>query len=192
MSRFLIASDVENPLTGPNGATYIYGPQKGADESMIISLDSGLENFAKVIKNTYSMDYSKVKGAGAAGGLGFALMSFFNGKLYSGIDIIFEHLNLDKIASTSDLIITGEGRIDTQSKMGKVLSGVGRFGKKYNIPVIAIAGSISNEIDNLNDIGITSIFSIINEPMDLQRAMSLDQTKSMLRRTIDSICNLIK
>ena len=192
MSRFLIASDVENPLTGPNGATYIYGRQKGADESMIISLDSGLKNFAKVIKNTYNMDYSKEKGAGAAGGLGFALMSFFNGKLYSGIDIIFEHLNLDKIASTSDLIITGEGRIDTQSKMGKVLSGVGRLGKKYRIPVIAIAGSISNEIDNLNDIGITSIFSIINEPMDLQRAMSLDQTKSMLRRTIDSICNLIK
>jgi glycerate kinase len=192
MSKFLIASDVDNPLTGPNGATYVYGPQKGADESMVVSLDSGLENFSKIVKSKYDKDYSNVPGAGAAGGLGYALMSFFNGKLTSGIEIVFEHLNLDKIASTSDLIITGEGRIDAQSKMGKVLSGVGRLGKKYSIPVIAIAGSISNDIDNLNDIGITSIFSIINEPMDLQRAMSLNQTTSMLKRTIDSICSLIK
>jgi glycerate kinase len=192
MSKFLIASDVDNPLTGPNGATYVYGPQKGADESMVVSLDSGLENFSKIVKSKYDKDYSNVPGAGAAGGLGYALMSFFNGKLTSGIEIVFEHLNLDKIASTSDLIITGEGRIDVQSKMGKVLSGVGRLGKKYSIPVIAIAGSIANDIDNLNDIGITSIFSIINEPMDLQRAMSLNQTTSMLKRTIDSICSLIK
>ena len=191
-SKFLIASDVDNPLIGPNGATYVYGPQKGADESMILSLDSGLENLSKVVKAKYYKDYSMVEGAGAAGGLGYALMSFFNGKLTSGIEIVFEHLNLDKIASTSDLIITGEGRIDAQSKMGKVLSGVGRLGKKYSIPVIAIAGSIANDIDNLNDIGITSIFSIINEPMDLQRAMSLNQTTSMLKRTIDSICSLIK
>jgi glycerate kinase len=192
MSKFLIASDVDNPLTGPNGATYVYGPQKGADESMVVSLDSGLENFSKIVKSKYDKDYSNVPGSGAAGGLGYALISFFNGRIASGIDIIFEHLNLDKIASNSDLIITGEGRIDNQSKMGKVLSGIGRLGKKYNIPVIAIAGSIANDIENLNDIGITSIFSIINEPMNLEKAMSFDQTTSMLKRTIDSICNLIK
>jgi len=192
MSKFLIASDVDNPLTGPNGATYVYGPQKGADESMVVSLDSGLENFSKIVKSKYDIDYSNVPGSGAAGGLGYALISFFNGRIASGIDIIFEHLNLDKIASNSDLIITGEGRIDNQSKMGKVLSGIGRLGKKYNIPVIAIAGSIANDIENLNDIGITSIFSIINEPMNLEKAMSFDQTTSMLKRTIDSICNLIK
>jgi glycerate kinase len=157
-----------------------------------VSLDSGLENFSKIVKSKYDKDYSNVPGSGAAGGLGYALISFFNGRIASGIDIIFEHLNLDKIASNSDLIITGEGRIDNQSKMGKVLSGIGRLGKKYNIPVIAIAGSIANDIENLNDIGITSIFSIINEPMNLEKAMSFDQTTSMLKRTIDSICNLIK
>ena len=190
-SKFLIASDVNNPLFGLNGAAFIYGPQKGANQKDIIVLDNGLKNFHRIVKEQFNIDNSHINGAGAAGGLGYAFSSFMNADLKSGIDIVLSKLKLDEIIPSVDLIITGEGKIDEQSKMGKVLSGIGKLGLKFQVPVIALAGSI---IDNLSleNIGITSAFSITNRAMTLEEAVDKEGTKIRLKSVSSEIINLLK
>ena len=190
-SKFLIASDVNNPLFGLNGAAFIYGPQKGANQKDIIVLDNGLKNFHRIVKEQFNIDNSHINGAGAAGGFGYAFSSFMNADLKSGIDIVLSKLKLDEIIPSVDLIITGEGKIDEQSKMGKVLSGIGKLGLKFQVPVIALAGSI---IDNLSleNIGITSAFSITNRAMTLEEAVDKEGTKIRLKSVSSEIINLLK
>ena len=148
-AKFLIACDVDNPFYGSNGAAYVYGKQKGATEEMIKILDKGMENFSNVIRDIKKSDISNISGAGAAGGLGGAFMAFFNSELKPGIDIITEKIELEKSIIGSDYVITGEGRIDFQTAMGKTPSGVAKLAKKYGIPVIAIGGSVDDEIGNI-------------------------------------------
>lgn len=190
-SRFLIACDVDNELYGSNGAAYIYGPQKGADEGIVCLLDKGLKHFSEVVKNHNFQDYSLYPGAGAAGGLGYAFQTFFPATLKPGVEIIFEHLNIKNHLEDVDFIITGEGKIDCQSTMGKVLSGVGKLGKEMDIPVIAIAGSINGDVSELHNIGISSMFSIINRPLSLNEALKKHVTEESLKATTEEIIRLI-
>ena len=147
--KFLIACDVDNPFYGKSGAAHVYGRQKGASKEMILELDKGLENFSKVINKIMNIDISNVAGAGAAGGLGGAFMAFLNSDLKPGIDIIIQKVGLEDYLKDTDYVITGEGRIDFQSAMGKTPTGVAKLAKKYNIPVIAIGGSVADDIENI-------------------------------------------
>ncbi|MCD8213009.1 MAG: glycerate kinase [Campylobacter sp.] len=181
--EFLIACDVDNPLFGKNGAAYVYAPQKGADGRMVKELDDGLINFAKVTEAYFGSKHYKLKGAGAAGGLGFGFVSFLNAKLKPGIDIITEEIGLEKEIKTSDLVITGEGKMDFQSSMGKTPTGVAKLAKKYNKPVIALAGCVLESAQECNNNGIDAFFSIINEPVSLEEAMRKDIAIKNLKMT---------
>lgn len=167
----IVACDVNNPLCGENGASHVYGPQKGATPDMVEILDQGLSNFADVIKKDLGKSVKDIPGAGAAGGLGAGLISFLDGKLVSGIDVVLKAINFEENIKDADLIITGEGRVDAQSAFGKALEGVGKIAKKHNIPVIAITGSIGEGYEGVYKVGIDAVSSIIPYPMDLEYAM---------------------
>jgi len=169
--EFTIACDVDNPLIGEKGASYIFGPQKGADKTMVKVLDRKLGNFGKTIEDTFGISILQYPGAGAAGGMGAALISFLDGKLERGISIVTKETNLEEKIKDSDLVITGEGMIDSQTQYGKTPYGVAKIAKKYDKPVIAIAGGIGKDANILYEKGIDSIFSIVNKPMTLEEAM---------------------
>ena len=156
-----VACDVKNPLTGENGASFVFGKQKGASRKMMTILDNNLKHFSKIVKEQMDKDFEHLEGAGAAGGMGFALVTFCNAKLKSGIDIVIEYNNLEEKIKDASYVITGEGSIDSQTKYGKTPYGVARVAKKYDVPVIAIAGNVGDGIDELYEHGISSIFSII-------------------------------
>ena len=191
-AKFLIACDVDNPFYGPNGAACVYGKQKGATKEIIETLDNGMKNFSNVIKEIIKTDISNISGSGAAGGLGGAFMAFFNSELKPGIDIITEKIELENKINGSDYVITGEGRIDFQSAMGKTPSGVAKLAKKHGIPVIAIGGSVDDEIGNIYDCGITAAFSIMDSPMTLLEAMDTKNAKRLVEKTAEQIFRLIK
>ncbi|NLG82218.1 MAG: glycerate kinase [Bacilli bacterium] len=190
--HFEVLCDVKNPLYGINGASFVYAKQKGADESMIIKLDEGLQNFAKVVEEIYGKDYAHHEGAGAAGGLGFAFLAFLNARLVNGIELLINKLDLDKIISYYDIIITGEGKMDSQSLMGKVPYGITRLGKKHNIPVIGLCGGLMDEAYKMHEVGMTALFSIMNYPMNLEEAMDKDKAKFLLISNTREIFRLIK
>ena len=191
-AKFLIACDVDNPFYGTNGAAHVYGKQKGATSSIIKILDDGMRNFSNVIEKIKKTDISNISGSGAAGGLGGAFTAFFNSELKPGIDIITEKIELENKINGSDYVITGEGRIDFQSAMGKTPSGVAKLAKKYGIPVIAIGGSVDDEIGNIYDCGITAAFSIIDSPMTLGEAMDTKNAQRLVEKTAEQIFRLIK
>ncbi len=167
----VVACDVTNPLTGSNGASAVYGPQKGATPEMVKELDAALMNFAQVSKKQLDKDFASCPGAGAAGGLGFALLAFCKAKFAAGIDIVLDVCGFEKELQDADLVITGEGRIDGQSVQGKVLYGIGMRAKEKNVPVIAIGGGVREDSEALLDCGISAMFSIANGPMTLEYAM---------------------
>lgn len=169
--KIIAACDVNNPLCGPRGATYVFGPQKGATGEMLEILDKGLANFAEKIKAILGIDVMSCPGAGAAGGMGAGLMAFLGAELKKGIDIVIETSGLDDKVKDADLVITGEGMIDYQTQFGKTPFGVARTAKKYGVPVIAIVGSIGRDAHVLYDKGIDSIFSIMDKPMELEDAI---------------------
>ena len=169
-----VACDVDNPLFGPEGAAYIYGPQKGADSKMVKDLDKKLRHFNEDVKKDLGQNVNKIPGAGAAGGLGAGLVAFLKADLKKGIDIILDTVNFDDQLQGVDLVITGEGRLDGQSIFGKTPIGVAKRAKKQNIPVIAIAGSLGKGVEKVLDQGIDSYFSIIDRP---------DTLDSIIRRT---------
>ncbi|OEH85933.1 glycerate kinase [Desulfuribacillus stibiiarsenatis] len=187
---FTIACDVNNPLTGPNGAAYVYAPQKGATEEMVVTLDSGLKNFASLIKQQIGVDVESVPGAGAAGGLGACFLSFFQGKLQSGIEIVMKESNIEQIMEKVDIVITGEGKIDTQTKCGKTPFGVATLAKKYNIPVIAVCGVLDISHIQLSSINIDAAFSIINSPCNSADAIS--NGKHNLKNTLYNVIKLLQ
>ncbi|MBE0067971.1 glycerate kinase [Thermoanaerobacterium thermosaccharolyticum] len=170
-SSFIVASDVTNPLCGEYGASAVYGPQKGATPEMVEILDRNLKHYSSVIKETLGKDFSDVPGAGAAGGLGFSLMTFLNAKIKSGIDIVMEASNIDKKIKSCDIVITGEGNTDFQTAYGKAPAGIARIAKKYGKPVVILSGGLGKNYKNLYDVGVTSMFSIVDRPMTLQEAM---------------------
>lgn len=170
-SSFIAASDVVNPLCGENGASAVYGPQKGATKEMVKILDNNLRHYASVVKETLGKDFKDVPGAGAAGGLGFSLIAFLNAKIRSGIDIVMEASNIDEKIKLCDIVITGEGNTDFQTAFGKAPAGIARIAKKYGKPVLILSGGLGKNYKDLYDVGVTSMFSIVDKPMTLQEAM---------------------
>ena len=165
-----VACDVSNPLTGETGASWIFGPQKGATQAMILELDRNLEHYADVIKRTLRVDVKEVAGAGAAGGMGAALMAFLNAELRSGIEIVTQALNLEEHILDCSLVVTGEGRLDSQSISGKVPVGVASVAKKYRKPVIGIAGSLARDVGVVHQYGIDAVFSVLTTITSLEEA----------------------
>ena len=167
----VVACDVNNPLTGKEGASHVYGPQKGATPEMIEELDANLARFNKIVQRDLSKSVGDVPGAGAAGGLGAGLMAFLNASLKSGIEIVTEATQLSKQFAGADLVITGEGQINFQTVFGKTPVGVAKVAKTHNIPVIAIAGSIADRSDGVYNAGIDAMVDIVPEPMSLETAI---------------------
>jgi len=166
-----VACDVNNPLCGANGATAIYGPQKGVSSDMVKDLDSALLNLAGVINQDLNKEILNLPGSGAAGGLGGGLVAFCGARLKKGIDIIMEAANMDTLIKDADIVITGEGQTDYQTAFGKVPAGIASLCKKYGKPLICMSGGLGDDYDALYDIGITSILSICDKPMTLEYAM---------------------
>lgn len=187
--KFTVLCDVTNPLYGENGAAYVFAPQKGADENAVKLLDEGLKNFANVAKEYLGKDISLSSGAGAAGGLGFALLAFLNAQYVSGIDYLLFASNAEEHVKWADIIITGEGRFDRQSLSGKSTIGIARLGAKFGKMVIVISGSIDCPFEEYSKEGITSIFSIVDMASSLERC--LIEAPRLLKETTKSIVNLI-
>lgn len=166
-----IASDVTNPLCGPDGASHIFGPQKGATPEMILKLDEGLKHLAAVIQEQLGIDIANAAGAGAAGGLGAGLMAFLNAKMARGIDIVLEAARFDEEVRDADLVFTGEGRTDAQTVFGKTPAGVAKISKKYNKPVVCISGGVTADAFEIYSIGIDVIVGATQVPMSLEEAI---------------------
>lgn len=165
-----VACDVDNTLCGINGASQVFGPQKGATPAMVAELDQHLAHYATVIEQQLGIKIKDMAGAGAAGGMGAALLGLFNAHLRSGIEIVIDAVNLHDIVKDADLVITGEGRIDSQTIHGKTPIGVARAAKKFNKPVIGIAGCLSQDCGVVYDHGIDAVFSIVPAAMSLEQA----------------------
>jgi len=190
--EFLIACDVDNPFHGPKGAAHIYGRQKGADDAMIETLDRGLVVLAETLKRELDKDVAELPGAGAAGGLGGGFVAFLDGKLEPGIDIVLKEVDLAREIEGADFVITGEGRIDFQSVMGKAPTGVSKLCKEHGIPVIAIAGCVADDADATHNYGIEALFSTINYPISLEDAMEHDRARSFVEKNVEEIFRLIR
>lgn len=177
-SEFVIACDVKNPLCGENGASRIFGPQKGADEAAVKVLDDNLKNFARVIKDCLGKDIAEVPGSGAAGGLGGGAIAFLNGRLAEGITIMTELSELDQKIKTADLVLTGEGKCDGQTVNGKTPYGVARIAQKYDVPVIMLAGIVGKGAEALYRNGVSEIYCI--KPDDVTVEYSLKHADKLV------------
>ncbi|MFN3403990.1 MAG: glycerate kinase [Cytophagaceae bacterium] len=170
--QFIIAGDVKNPLCGPNGASFVFGPQKGADESMVRQLDNYLLRFGKLIEKTMKLSVINLPGAGAAGGMGAALTAFMKAEMRSGFTLIAEYARLEPEIQNADLVITAEGRTDSQTLNGKVPFGVCLLCQKYQKPLIILSGSLGEGFESLYDFGASAILSLCNGPITLSEALS--------------------
>lgn len=168
---FIIATDVQNPLIGKNGASFIFGPQKGATEKEVELLDDNLVHWANLIKKKTGVILHNKKGAGAAGGLGGAFQAFFPSQMKRGIDVVLEYLDYEKQLEDADLIITGEGKVDKQTGFGKTPMGVAQCGLRKNVPIIIMTGIVGKGYEVLYDYGVVSINSIITRPMSVTEAI---------------------
>lgn len=188
-----VACDVTNPLTGTDGASYVYGPQKGASEEQVEELDQYLKHFAKVVRRDLDVDIEDEPGAGAAGGIGGALLAFFNAELRRGGELITEMLALEDTIKDADLVITGEGGINHQTIFGKTPIVVAKIAKKYDIPVIALVGSISEGHEEVYEHGIDAVFSIISEVADLEKTLEAGiQNVEMTARNVAATLKLLE
>lgn len=188
--RFEVACDVTNPLTGEEGASAIFGPQKGATPELAAELDAALAHYAAVIQRDLDIDVLHIPGGGAAGGMGAALHAFCQAELRRGIEIVTEALGLDDLVKDATLVITGEGRIDSQTIHGKVPIGVAKVAKRYNKPVIGIAGSLTADVGVVHQHGIDAVFSVIYSICTLEEA--LDNAAQNVRMTARNIAAALK
>lgn len=187
--KIILASDVTNPLIDKDGASRVFGPQKGATPEMVEKLENNLQHYAKIIKRDLNKDVASVSGAGAAGGLGAGLMAFTTCKMRQGVDIAIEVTKLEEKVKSADYVFTGEGGTDFQTKFGKTPYGVAKLGKKYHKPVISLAGYLGEGIDSLYGEGFTAIFGIIPGACDLSTA--LKNGPSNVARTTENIVRLL-
>ncbi len=190
--NFSVACDVKNPLCGEKGASAVYGPQKGGDKKTVAEMDAYLSRYADLTREILPLSNAEAEGAGAAGGLGFAFLSYLNARLLSGIDIVIKETALEKHIKDSNLVITGEGRIDSQSAMGKAPTGVAKLAKKYGIPVIALGGGVADGSALCHEHGIDAIFPAVREPISLDVAMKKEIAIKNLSNTAEQIARLIK
>ncbi len=170
--RIEVACDVDNPLTGPRGASATFGPQKGATPAMVAELDAALAHFAKCIERDLGVQVESVPGAGAAGGMGAGMMAFFKARLRPGVDIVMEAVGLDAQVQDADLVITGEGRIDSQTIHGKTPIGVARIAKRHGKPVIGIAGCLTADVGVVHAHGIDAVFSVLHRACSVEEAFA--------------------
>ncbi|MGU3471854.1 glycerate kinase [Paenibacillus sp. D51F] len=187
-STFTVACDVDNPFIGPNGASYVFGPQKGANAEMVDELDRNLHHYADILKSSTGVAIHDVPGAGAAGGVAGAIIAVLGGKLQSGFDIVAETTNLEEYVQGSDLVITGEGQTDFQTARGKTPCGVARIARKHGVPVIVLSGSIGKDIDALYQEGVHAVISIMNRPMSLSEAM--EQAAELLEQQAEQLIRI--
>ncbi|CAI8721173.1 MULTISPECIES: glycerate kinase [Kosakonia] len=188
--RIEVACDVTNPLTGKEGASAVFGPQKGATPEMIDRLDKALGHYARLIARDLDLDVLHLAGGGAAGGMGAALYAFCGAELRQGIEIVTDALALDEYVIGADLVITGEGRIDSQTVHGKVPVGVAKVAKRHNIPVIGIAGSLTADVGVVYDHGIDAVFSVIYKVCSLEDA--LENAGENVRMTARNVAAVLK
>jgi len=188
--KIILASDITNPLIGKDGASRVFGPQKGATPEMVEKLENNLQHYAKIIKRNLNKDVASVSGAGAAGGLGAGLMAFTTCEMRRGVDLAIEVTKLEEKIRDADYVFTGEGGTDFQTKFGKTPYGVAKLGKKYHKPVISLAGYLGEGIDSLYGEGFTAIFGIIPGACDLSTA--LKNGPSNVARTTENIVRLLK
>jgi glycerate kinase len=182
--------DIDNPMYGPNGAAYIFAPQKGADPDMVAALDDGLRHLAAVMADKLGADYPDTPGAGAAGAMGMGMLTFFGGRLQMGIQTVLDVVNFEALAADCDYILTGEGKLDSQSLRGKVVIGVARRSKALGKDVIAIVGGADDsEIGAAYDQGVTAVFPINRLPRDF--SVSRYHSEDNLRYTADNIMRLL-
>ena len=171
-ANFTVMCDVDNPLTGKNGATYVYGPQKGATPEILKVLESGMQNYASVIKNDLGIDADKIVGGGAAGGIGAALSVFLNGKMNSGINTLLDIVDFDSAIKGANYVISGEGRLDSQSASGKVIHGIGTRCKKAGVPLLLIVGGLGDGWEKAYDVGVTKIYTLVSDTVTVDEAIN--------------------
>lgn len=188
-TKILIASDVTNPLTGENGASAVFGPQKGATPEMVQELDKNLKHYAKLIHKDLGIEIENHAGAGAAGGLGAGLLVFAEAELRSGVDLVIELTGLEEKIAQADYVFTGEGGMDFQTKFGKAPYGVAKVAKKYKKPVFACAGYIGEQVEVLYEEGMTAIFGILAKSGPLEEALMSGEEN--LERTVENIVRVL-
>lgn len=190
--HFQVACDVENPLYGKNGATYVYGAQKGIPTELMYEIDKNMEHYSKITSRFIGNDFSRFKGAGAAGGLGFALLSYLNAELMPGIDLILQILNFGEDLKDADILITGEGCIDYQTAMGKAPVGIARFAHRYkDLKVLAFAGKIAEGARECNNKGIDAFFPIVRNITSLNEAMNTENAKKNLADSVEQVFRIL-
>ena len=189
-ATFTVACDVNNPFYGPNGAAHVFAPQKGANPTMVNRLDQGLRSLAQVIRKETGRSVDTLEGAGAAGGMGGGLVAFLGARLRPGIDLLLDALQFRQKAEGADLIITGEGKADRQSLMGKVPSGLLREAQALHIPIVLIAGAVEDQAQ-LNQAGFKAVLSIQPGPTTLEEAMRPEVAKARIQNTVEQICRLL-
>lgn len=187
---FNIACDVKNPLCGENGCSVIFAPQKGVTQDMVKAMDKAMEHYSKVVSTKYINADKNFPGAGAAGGLGFAFMTFLGGKLQSGIELILDKISIEKSIMEADLVITGEGKIDSQTVMGKAPIGIARLAKKHNKPVIAFSGCVTRDASVCNSHGIDAVFPIVRSACTLEEAMDCDNAYNNMADCAEQVMRL--
>lgn len=189
-AKFTVMCDVTNTLIGENGATYTFGEQKGADSETLKRLENGMTSFAAAVKRILGVDIAEIEGGGAAGGLGAALAVFLNAELKSGIETMLDLVGFDALIKDTDIVITGEGRIDYQSASGKVISGVVKRCMAANVPVVALVGGIGKDAHTLYQYGLNSIFTTVDAPMPLQDALA--NAEPLYKSAAERLFRLIK
>ena len=189
-SAFLVACDVSNPLTGPEGASAIYGPQKGATPEMVQTLDTALLHFSEVVKQDIGAEINDIQGAGAAGGLGGGMVAFLNAELRAGVDIVLDTVGLDEALEDADLVLTGEGALDYQTVYSKAPIGVAQRAQMRVIPVVAIAGTLGDRFHLVHEHGIEAAIAITNSPMSLEEASS--RSAELISDAAEQAMRLIK
>ncbi len=188
-SQFMVACDVSNPLTGYEGASAVYGPQKGATPKMVTELDGALLNFAEIVRKDIGKDVSEISGAGAAGGLGAGMLAFMGAELKAGVDIVLETVQLREKLSDVDLVITGEGGMDFQTVYNKAPIGVARIAGEFNIPTIAIAGLLGQNFTVVHDHGIRAATSIVDGPISLEE--SSERASELISNSVEESLRFI-
>ena len=188
---FRVACDVTNPLCGELGCSAVFGPQKGATKEMVQDMDAWLYSFSNLVKEKYKDADSTYPGCGAAGGLGYAFHNFTNSKLESGIKIVLDETKLEEYVKDADIVVTGEGRLDHQTVMGKAPIGVANIAKKYNKKVIAFSGSVTEDAGVCNEHGIDAFFPILRRIVTLEEAMKTDTAKKNLTDTAEQVFRLL-
>ena len=188
--KLTLMCDVKNPVYGEYGAAFVYAPQKGASVEQAKILDDGLRHICEVVHRDIGVDVSTLCGGGAAGAMAGGMVAFFNASVRMGIDVVLDTVGFDSLLEKADAVFTGEGKMDSQSLSGKVISGVARRAKAKNVPVIAVVGGVEGDVSEVYDFGVTSVFAINRLPEDF--SVSRYKSEENLAKTVDNILRLLK